>query len=178
MAENPSRLLVVLLRAAALASVAAAAAAPSSPSYVILMQHQAKAGQPYPRGMNSKSLQMSVGAAAPVAYQFTLDTGSAIPMVTCKAPQSDANCKARYPNGMPASRNYQLTAASVISDAATCAAAGAGGCLTPGTQRQCFVSEPVSRAQQQRGVHAWRLLFFAAEAAVAFADAAYRRHQH
>jgi hypothetical protein len=108
-------------------------------SFVIAVNHQAASSQPYPRGANSKQVSITVGAgSAAVSYDFTVDTGSAALLLTCKTPTSTVNCN----GSLPASSNYELTAAKAVKGA-TCSVNNTGiGCLLP--NNQCLISEPVS----------------------------------
>jgi hypothetical protein len=110
-----------------------------SKSFIISVNHQAASTQPYPRGANSKQVSITVGTgSAAVSYDFAVDTGSAALLLTCKTPTSTANCN----GSLPASSNYELTAAKAVTGA-TCSVDNTGiGCLLP--DNQCFISEPVS----------------------------------
>jgi hypothetical protein len=114
----------------------AASGSPES-SFVIAVDHQAAGGQPYPRGCNSKQMKVAVGSgSSAVTYVFTVDTGSAIPMMTCQTNQSLQNCG----GNLPASGNYVLGAAHKLQGAAACNATGVGCTLS---DNSCFVSEAV-----------------------------------
>jgi hypothetical protein len=73
-----------------------------------------------------------------VNYAFTVDTGSAVLLMTCKTPTSTASCG----GNLPASKNYELTAEHMVTGS-TCSVGNTGiGCLLP--NQQCFISEAVS----------------------------------
>ncbi|WIA21666.1 hypothetical protein OEZ85_000838 [Tetradesmus obliquus] len=111
-----------------------------SKSFVISVDHQVASSQPYPRGANSKQVSITVGTgSAAVAYKFTVDTGSAVLLLTCKTPTSTANCN----GNLPASSNYVLTPDKEVTGAATCSVNATGiGCLLP--NNKCFISEPLT----------------------------------
>lgn len=111
--------------------------AAAASSFVIAVDHQAAGGQPYPRGCNSKQMKVAVGSGSTaVTYSFTVDTGSAIPMMSCQTNQSLQNCG----GSLPASSNYVLGAAQQLNGSAACDATGVG-CTFP--DKSCFVSEAV-----------------------------------
>jgi hypothetical protein len=109
-------------------------------SYVVSVDHQVASNQPYPRGANSKQVSITVGTgSAAIPYNFTVDTGSAVLLLTCKTPTSTANCG----GNLPASSNYELTPAKTVTGPAMCNVNTTGiGCLLP--NNQCFISEAVS----------------------------------
>lgn len=106
-------------------------------SYVLPVYHQAYGNQPYPRSAQSQAMSITLGTAAKkVSYKFTVDTGSGVLLATCRSPTSLANCN----NDLPANRNYEMSPATTVSDAATCTSTGIGCMLSSNT---CFLSEQV-----------------------------------
>ena len=112
---------------------------PSCRSYIIPVYHQTAGQQPYPRSTQSKAMSISLGSGGnKVSYNFTVDTGSGVLLATCRSPTSIANCG----GSLPADKNYALTAATTVTDAATCSSTGIGCMLSP--TNTCFISEQVS----------------------------------
>jgi len=101
----------------------------SEKSYVLPVYHQAYGNQPYPRSAQSQAMSITLGSSAgnKVPYKFTVDTGSGVLLATCRSPQSLANCN----NDLPANRNYEISPATTVSDAATCTSTGIGCLLSP-----------------------------------------------
>lgn len=109
-----------------------------SKSIVIPVSHQVAGKQPYPRSAQSKAMNISLGVGGnKVSYTFTVDTGSAVLLATCRTPASMANCG----NHLPAKSNYMLSPAATVTDKATCDSTGIGCMLSP--SNTCFLSEQV-----------------------------------
>lgn len=110
----------------------------TSTSIIIPVSHQAAGSQPYPRSAQSKAINITLGSGSnKVSYSFTVDTGSAVLLATCRTRASLANCG----NSPPASKNCILGSTSTVADKATCKSTGIGCMLAP--SNTCFLSEQV-----------------------------------
>lgn len=91
------------------------------------------------------SIFLGIGANQ-VSYSFTVDTGSAVLLATCRTPTSMATCG----NKLPSISNYILAPTATVSDGATCTSTGIGCMLSP--SNTCFLSEQVSSSIRNSAV--------------------------
>jgi hypothetical protein len=117
----------------------------SSPgSYVISVQHQTVASQPYPRAASGKAISFLIGRADRAKpYTFTVNTASSVLMMTCRTAAARSTCG---DDAVPASDNYAPLVKHYVRGSACNRTSTGVGCVLSDANSTCFVSEPVSAA--------------------------------